>query len=301
VNAVESKRSLSEVKGIVYRGNGHLISTPLRDRIRNLDELPFPAHHLMEPSVKYYIGNQGLRSLPVLTTRGCPFECIFCSTAALHGHEYRTRQNSKLVDELEYLKKTYDINNVSFVDDNFTMQKNRVFDLCNEMKKRNLSLKWGCSTRIDLLSKDLLKAMKDAGCNDIFFGIESASQIVLNSIRKGFRIEQAKVVIKLAERLGMKTHCSFILGLPEETADSLNKITEFIGDVKPSGRVLPNVLDILPGTELFERKEEYLPDQFSIPCADITRSQLEILLKFYEVNVKTNELFRIKPPKIIVQ
>ncbi len=301
VDAVELKRSLSDINGIVYRSNGNIICTPLRARIKNLDELPFPAHHLMEPSVKHYIGNQDLRSLPVLTTRGCPFECIFCSTAALHGHEYRTRKNSKVVDEMEYLQRTYDINNVSFVDDNFTMQKHRVFDLCNEMKKRNLSLRWGCSTRIDLLSEELLETMKDAGCSDIFFGIESASQMVLNTIRKGFQIEQAKVVIKLAEKLGIKTHCSFILGLPGETADSMNSMIEFIGDVKPSGRVLPNVLDILPGTELFKNKEEYFPDNFPIPCADITKSQIEMLLKFYEVNVKTNELLRIKPPKIIIQ
>ncbi|MCZ7359772.1 MAG: radical SAM protein [Candidatus Methanoperedens sp.] len=300
-NALESKRPLNEVNGIVYRGNGRLISTPLRARIENLDEVPFPAHHLMEPSVKDYIGNHDVRSLPILTTRGCPFECIFCSTAALHGHLYRTRTNSNVVDELEYLKDKYDINNVSFVDDNFTMQKNRVFDLCNEMKKRNLSLKWGCSTRVDLLSEELLKTMKDAGCTDIFFGIESASQKVLDTIRKGFRIEEAREVVRLAEKLGLKTHCSFIIGLPEETADSLNSMIEFIGDVKPTGRVLPNMLDILPGTELLEHRDEFYPDHFSIPYPDITRSQIEIMLKFYEVNSKTNELLRIKPPKIIVR
>jgi radical SAM superfamily enzyme YgiQ (UPF0313 family) len=96
----------------------------------------------------------------------------------------------------------------------------------------------------------------------------------------------------------MKTHCSFIIGLPGETVESLNKMVEFVQEVKPSARVLPNILDVLPGTELWESKNEYYSNAPSISIADITRIQLEIFFKFYEINAKTNELLRITPPEI---
>ena len=134
------------------------------------------------------------------------------------------------------------------------MQNDRVLDLCNEIQKRDLSIEWGCSTRVDLLSEDLLRAMRSAGCGNIFFGLESASQEVLDTIRKGFSIEKAKEMVGIAEKLGMKTHCSFIIGLPGETVESMNKMVEFVQEVKPSARVLPNILDVLPGTELWESK-----------------------------------------------
>ena len=298
IDALERRKTLDDVKGITYRENGKIISNPLREKIEDLDALPFPALHLLEPSIENYIGKGEKRGLPVLTTRGCPFDCIFCSTTALHGRKYRTRSISNVVDEIEYIKNRYNVNVISFVDDNFTMQNDRVFDLCNEIKKRNLTIEWGCSTRVDLLSEELLKAMKSAGCGNIFFGLESASQEVLDTIRKGFSIDRAKDIVKLAEKLGIKTHCSFIIGLPEETVESLNKMVEFIQDVRPSARVLPNILEVLPGTELWDFKDGYFAETPRIPAADITRFQLELLFKFYEINAKTNELYRIAPPEI---
>ncbi len=313
VDVVEKGGKLNKVKGITYREGGGVFSTPLRSKIKNLDELPFPAHHLLEPSIEAYLDKTYpdkndktenkkniIRNIPILTTRGCPFGCIFCSTASLHGHQYRKRSNSNVVDEIEYMQDKYGINNVSFVDDNFTMQKERVFDLCQEMKERDLSLKWGCSTRADLLSENLLKTMKDAGCDNIFFGIESASQETLGIVRKEFKIDQAREVVKLTEEIGIKTHCSFILGLPGESLESLNQMVKFIEEVKPSGRILPNTLDILPGTKLYNHIEDYFPDGPDIHHADIVKTQLEMFLKFYEINAGITELTKIIPPDIQV-
>jgi biotin synthase-like enzyme len=140
--------------------------------------------------------------------------------------------------------------------------------------------------------------MRSAGCGNIFFGLESASQEVLDAIRKGFSIEKAKEVVKMAEKLGIKTHCSFIIGLPRETVESLNEMVEFVDEVKPSARVLPNILDVLPGTELWASRTEYYANTPDIPVADITRIQLELFFKFYEINAKTSELQKIAPPDI---
>jgi anaerobic magnesium-protoporphyrin IX monomethyl ester cyclase len=299
--SLEGGRIPTDVLGISYRDGSRIVSTPLRERMEDLDSLPFPAYHLLDPKPEAYIGNGAVRCMPVITTRGCPFNCIFCSTASLHGRKYRVRDNSKVVDEIEYLVEKYKINNVSFVDDNFTMRKDRVEGLCSEMKKRQVPVKWGCSTRIDLLSKDLVGTMKDAGCEEIFFGIESASQKVLDTIRKDFSIEQAKQIVRMVEEMGVKTHCSFILGLPGETVESLGQILQFIDEARPSARVLPNVLDILPGTELYEKRADYFPDGVGIPFTDIVQAQVEMLYRFYSLSQKTGELFRVVPPKVIVE
>lgn len=300
VDVVDKGTKLNEIKGITFRKGDKLVSTPHREKIENLDDLPYPAYHVLEPPLEKYIHIHGVRNCPVITTRGCPFECIFCSTAAFHGRKYRTRKISKIVDELEYVKERYKITHISFVDDNFTMKKDRVFELCREMKNRNLSLKWGCSARVDQVSEGLLKAMKDVGCEDLFFGIESASQDVLNLIKKGFSVQQAKDSVKMAEKLGIKTHCSFIIGLPGESVESLNKMIEFIEETKPSGRVLPNVLEVLPGTELFAKRKEY-SKRPSIAYADITKAQIDVIFKFYEVNFGIDELSRVTPPNIVVE
>jgi radical SAM superfamily enzyme YgiQ (UPF0313 family) len=300
-SALDKGGSLREIKGICFREEGKVVCTPFRGRIDCLDELPYPAHEVLEPSAEEYVGRYGARNFPVITTRGCPFGCIYCSTMAFHGRKYRTRSTANVIGELEYLVEKFKMNSVSFLDDNFTMQKDRVFRLCEEIKKRGFDLEWGCSARVDQVSEELLKAMKEARCKDIFFGIESTSQRVLNLVRKKFTIQQARIAVKAAEKLGIRTHCSFIIGLPGETPRSLSNIAAFIDETKPSGRVLPNLLDIFPGTELCERKEEYFANQPSISHADMIKTQLQIVTRFYRNNFGVNELYRVTPPNIILE
>ncbi len=297
VRALEENNPLQNVKGISFKKAGEVISNPFRERIKNLDQLPYPDYRSLEPSVEDYLGDSKKRNFPVLTTRGCPFGCIYCSTMAFNGRTYRARSVASVVGELQYLMDEYRMNDVSFVDDNFTMQKDRVFSLCSEIKK--LGITWGCSARVDQISEELLTAMRDAGCTDVFFGIESASQRVLDTIRKGFTIEQAKTTVKTAEKLGIKTHCSFIIGLPGESKRTLQNMIKFIEETKPSGRVLPNELDILPGTELFERIREFFTDKPAISAADSTSAQIEMLTRFYSYRFGIKELFKVKPPNIV--
>jgi len=154
-DALDRGRKLENVKGISFRHDNRVFSTPLRHRIENLDSIPFPAFHLLEPSIEHYIGEGKEKGFPIITTRGCPFNCIFCSTAALHGRKYRTRSANNVLDEMEFVQDKYKINVISFADDNFTMKRNRVIELCRGIKERNLDFEWGCSARVDLLSKDL--------------------------------------------------------------------------------------------------------------------------------------------------
>ncbi|PVX23287.1 MAG: B12-binding domain-containing radical SAM protein [Candidatus Bathyarchaeum sp.] len=301
VKTIENRGDLKTVKGIAFRDeNRKVVTTPQMELVEDLDSLPFPAYHLIEPTVEEYIGKHKIRAFPLLTTRGCPYDCIFCSTTALHGRKYRTRSVSNIIEHIEYLIDTYRINTISFADDNFTMQQDRIFELCNQIKKHNLSIQWGCSTRTDLLSTKLLRKMKEAGCNNLFFGIESASEKVLKIIKKGVSIAHSKKIVKQAEKLGIKTHCSFILGLPGETSESLNDIIKFIKETKPTGRVLPNLLENHPGTELYQTVGKQF-NQSQIPFPDIAQTQIEMLLTFYKQKSKTDELIKVIPPDIVVK
>lgn len=300
-DAIAHGRSLREVEGISFKEDGEVFSTPLRERIENLDVLPYPPHHLLEPSAEEYMRFYGKRNFPVITTRGCPFSCIYCSTAAFHGRKYRTRSIASVMGELEYLIEKFKADNISFIDDNFTMQSERVKALCEEMKKRKVPIEWGCSARVDQISEELLKEMKEAGCRDIFFGIESVSQCALDLVKKGFSVQQAKDAVKTAEKLGIRTQCSFIIGLPGESPQTVRNIGKFIEETKPSGRALPNLLVTFPGTELFEKGSAYFSNQPPISLVDMTRVQLEIVTKFYKINYGIDELFRVTPPKIVVE
>jgi radical SAM superfamily enzyme YgiQ (UPF0313 family) len=208
---------------------------------------------------------------------------------------------TNVVLELEYLIDHYKVDKVSFIDDNFTMQPIRVFALCQEMKKRGLSIKWGCNARVDQVNEEILKVMKEAGCRDVFCGIESVSQRALNIVKKGYRVQQARDAVKMAEKLGIKTHCSFVLGLPGESKQTLKRMVQFVDETKPSGRALPNLLKIFPGTELSKRKEEYFSNYKPIGLADITKTQLDMFTKFLKVNYGTESLFRVEPPNIVVE
>jgi anaerobic magnesium-protoporphyrin IX monomethyl ester cyclase len=176
-----SAEYLTGINGIAFRHNGTVAVTPLREKNEQLDDLPLPAFdRLVLPDIS--LKKSG--DLPVLTGRGCPFNCAFCSTSVMHGRKYRKRDPVKVVDELEYLKNRYNHYNFSIVDDTFTVDKERTKKICSEIIRRNLNINWGCSARADTIDPDLIKIMSRAGCKGLFFGIESLDDELLKKIKK---------------------------------------------------------------------------------------------------------------------
>ena len=180
VQTIESGGDLKDVEGLAFydKDDNSLVVTPDRPVIENLDELPFPAFHLF-PMDKYRILNITTNVATIITTRGCPMQCSFCSSAALHGHKLRRRSYENVVDEIELRLKLENIDTIAFMDDTFTLNKKFVKDLCAEIKRRNLEFWWGCTSRVDTLDEELLQIMKDAGCITLFIGVESADQQML--------------------------------------------------------------------------------------------------------------------------
>jgi magnesium-protoporphyrin IX monomethyl ester (oxidative) cyclase len=254
LNSIVEDKPLEEVKGIAFRKGKYILETPKRPYISNLDALPLPARHLL-PMDKYKILGKNLTVIHVISSRGCPFKCIFCSSSALFGKMFRARSVDNVIAEIEESLQKYKTRNVEFMDDTFTFNRNRVLKFCEEVKRRCLDISWGCSSRVDTITKEMMEKMREAGCFIIFFGIESASQKTLNLIGKGITIDKAVKVINWAKEVGIETLASFVIGFPWETIDDMKRTIKFAKKLKPDF-VEFSVATPYPGTPLYELAKE---------------------------------------------
>ena len=264
VQALENQSSLHDVKGIVFedKNSKEIVVNPEAPLIQDLDELPFPALNLL-PMKKYRLLDMDTHMTTMITTRGCPMQCSFCSSAAMHGKKIRERSVENIVDEIEYLKTNYDIDTIAFMDDTFTLKKRKVMAICDEILKRNIEIMWGCTSRVDTLDEKLLKKMKEAGCITIFIGVESADQQQLDNMCKNTTIAKIENAFKIAHKLKIRTIASVALGMPGDTKEIMNKTVKFVHKLKPNYAIY-SLATPYPGTrfykEAFEKK--YWEDLF---------------------------------------
>ena len=249
VQKIEAGKSCKDVLGITYRFDNKIIRNEDRPYIEDLDSLPFPARHLW-PMEKF---NQYEDVLYLAMSRGCVYWCEFCCTVRMHGRKYRMRSAQNVVDELEYLYKTYGKTKFTFCDDAFTVDRPRVEELCSEIKKRGLKIEWNCGTRVDMLTKDLLVIMKDAGCVSVWFGVESGTQQMLDAMKKGISPELTEKVLGWVREVGLKPVPNVILGFPGETKKSAWDTIKFIEKVAPDMIGFYNVATPFPGTPLYDQ------------------------------------------------
>ena len=256
VQAIDEGRDLKEVKGLAFhdKDDGSLILTPDREIIEDLDELPFPAFHLF-PMEKYRILNITTNVATIITTRGCPMQCSFCSSAALHGNHLRRRSYTNVVDEIEIRLTEQNIDTIAFMDDTFTLNKKFVRDFCKEIKRRNLKFWWGCTSRVDTLDEELLQLMKDSGCITIFMGVESADQQMLDKMNKSITLEKTEKAFKLARKIGIRTIASCVIGMPEDTRENIKKTIKFVDNLKPN-YALYSLATPYPGTRFYKETFE---------------------------------------------
>lgn len=228
------------------------------ERIRNLDNLPMPAWDLMMDDIKE-INRLSEKSpfimrrpfVHMITSRGCPNNCTFCAVKVAWGRQWYARSPKNVVDEMEYLYKL-GFREIHFNDDNFNVDKNRVYGICDEILKRNLKIKIACPTGIPIgnLDKFLLKEMKKAGFYRLCFGIETGNQEMQVKIKKNINLEKARQVIKDANDLGFWTSATFIVGFPNETYEQVIDTLEFS---KTSGLDFPIFYNLnpQPKTEIY--------------------------------------------------
>jgi radical SAM superfamily enzyme YgiQ (UPF0313 family) len=227
------------IEGLSYRERGNIKNNVNREPIKDLDSLPYPAYHLLD--LKKY--ERGL----MLTSRGCPYRCIFCFKEMYYGNRYRTRSPENVIGEIEYLLGE-GLTRIYFQDLEFTVDNKRAEKICDMILEKGLNFRWACSARVDNVTEDLLKKMKKAGCAWINFGVESGSQKVLDISRKKIKKEDTKRIVKASKKLGLiRSHFS-LFGLPGEDMETINEHLDFMIELGlPYGANLPIPY---PGTEL---------------------------------------------------
>jgi radical SAM superfamily enzyme YgiQ (UPF0313 family) len=252
VQRIAAGKSYQDVVGTTCRKDGKIVRNSDRPYIEDLDSLPFPARHLwpMERFREYE------DILYLATSRGCVYWCEFCSTVRMHGRKYRMRSPKNVVDELEVLHKTYGISKFTFCDDAFTVDQQRTEILCNEILSRGLKIQWNCGTRVDMITRELLVKMKDAGCITVWFGVESGTQQVLDAMKKGISPELTIKVLGWVRELGMQPIPNVILGFPGETKESAWKTIKFVEKISPDAVGFYNVATPFPGTPMYDTVKE---------------------------------------------
>lgn len=249
-----------DTRGIVFRdANGRIINTAPRPYIQDLDKLPHPARHLLQ--FENYLVPPGIirghwseRSTTVMTSRGCPFNCIWCGSNCTFGRKVRYRSVDNVLDELELLVRDYSIDTIWFCDDTFTLLKDRVLEFCENILARNIKLNWGCQAHIKTADEEMFKAMKKAGLVQLDFGVESGSNKVLKSLKKKSDAESIQRAFKIAKRAGVRTLATFMFGNPSETEEDIEATFKLAKSINPNF-VSSYFLTPYPGTELMQMIE----------------------------------------------
>jgi len=246
---LQAKSGFSGVLGITFRSGGKVVRNADRPFLEDLDSLPFPAHNLLPlDSLK----RMGKILFPLITSRGCVYWCDFCSTVRMFGRGYRMRSPKNVVDEMQLVHDKYGVDQVTFYDDAFTVNRERVVKICEELHARKLDMTWDCGTRVDMVDRELLKMMRGAGCIAVWLGVESGSQAMLGAMNKSIKLDQTRLAYKTAHEVGLMTIANTVLGFPGETEVTAWETIRFIKELNPDD-VGFYVATPYPGTPMYEQ------------------------------------------------
>ncbi len=257
---IEKNQDYSSVDGISFKLKNKIIENKIRENIRNLDELPRPAYHLLPMdryTVKYRlfdyerVGNLGDKYCAISTCRGCPYNCIFCSSRDLWGKAWRARSAENVIEEIKYLIEKYKIKVIDFMDDTGTINKKRVIKICELMKKEKLDIFWTAGTRVDLFNKEIAQAFKSADCSLARLAPESGNQQSLDILQKNFTVEDVKRAVKTAKDVGLKTSGNYIIGIPGEDKKMINNTISFAKKLNLTHTTF-SILVPFPGTKIYD-------------------------------------------------
>jgi radical SAM superfamily enzyme YgiQ (UPF0313 family) len=219
-----------EIKGLIYKVDTQVVINQKRPFIQNLDELPFPARHLLPPLSAYRPTPASYKRLPVgvlMSSRGCPYQCSFCDRSVF-GMKYRMRSVDNILDEVEELIYKYGAREIRFFDDTITVNKQKLFELVNRMKERKIKVPWTAQSRVDAITPEVLQKLKEGGCWQLLIGIESADNRMLKIMKKGVTAEQAAAAVWFMNKYRMGIRADFLVGVPGETRESLDKSLNFV-------------------------------------------------------------------------
>lgn len=249
-----------QIRGMALRDGDALYRTEPRKTFPSLDELPFPAYESFDlreyssPEIPAQYAR--LPGTHVLTSRGCPFHCDFCSVHSYFGGRWHARTPESVVGELRMLMESQGVRHVYFSDDLFSLDRGRVIALCKAMLDQNLQLAWMAETRVDCVDEDMLAWMRKAGCYRIYYGVESGSPHILKSINKGFTVADIRRAFSLTHAAGMEPCCFLMVGNPGETPATIQETASLIREIRPAQRPVIGITVILPGTAHYAQAKQ---------------------------------------------
>lgn len=264
LKAIKEKRSkkyFEKIKGIAFKSEDKILKTEPRPALRDLDSLPFPKHVYFKDKIEKN------KKAYMMTSRGCPFGCLFCSTSDYWGRMRRERSVGNVMKEIKSLLKDFPyIEEIFFVDDEFTLNQQRVINLCKEMIKERINIRWDCSTRVSSVSSELAYWMKKANCIHVSLGVESGAPELIERIHKRITNKQVEDSLRIFHNAGIATSIYLIVGLPGENSQTVNKtihLLKRVAKTKPEFKK-PALLQIYPHTELYElaKKQGIIDDDY---------------------------------------
>jgi len=243
-------RNKRKIKSLSFRVKKKIIINKKTNLFSNLDDLPFPAHDLLRLDKYEDITVKRKPFTFIETSRGCPFSCIYCNAWMTSGKRTRFRSPESIIKELELIKKL-GIKEVKVNDETFTLNHKRLVRILNLIKKRRLNILWDCNSRVDTVNPKLLELMKSAGCNTIFFGVESGNQKILDYYKRNIKIKTIKSAFLACRKLGIRTGAHFIFGAPFESKKTIKESIDLAMELKADYAAF-NLLTPYSGTELYK-------------------------------------------------
>jgi len=245
-------KKLSEIDGVMYRENGRIINNPVTSVIKNLDDVPFPDYSLFNIADYHTVKGVAKRhpNSYIITSRGCPYDCTYCSSKALNPTGKKTvrfRSPENTVAEIEMLVKKYGVRELFISDELFTINKKHLFGICEGILKLNLDVIWVCMTHVNHIDQEKLKIIKKAGCHQVCYGIESGDPKIQREIGKNLDLQRVKEVVRMTQREGIDVRCSFMFGNQYETPETMQRTIDFAKGVKPDFASF-NIATPYPGT-----------------------------------------------------
>ncbi len=290
LNNFGDMRKLKEVKGLVFQDNGETIYNEARELIQELDTLPFPARHLTP--YKKYSSLLAKRSpiTTMFTSRGCPYHCLFCERPHL-GHKFRARSAVSVVDEMEECI-GMGINEFLVYDDTFTIKRQRVIDVCDEIIRRKLDIGWDIRARVDTVDEEMLEKLAEAHCERIHYGVEAGTPDILKVLRKGITLDEVRRAFQMTKMVGISTLAYFMIGSPTETREHIMKTIQVAKELDPDF-VHITITTPFPATDLYLKglQEGILPYDYWREFAENPTPNFQPL--YWEEHLKTEELIEL--------
>jgi radical SAM superfamily enzyme YgiQ (UPF0313 family) len=242
----EGKQAFHKIDGLAYRLDDTIKLNKARDLIKNLDDLPFPRRDLLLNDI-----SAGRIFKSIMGSRGCPYDCAYCSSNQFWNRKVRFRSVSNIIREIKHLQERYHLTEFEFWDDSFTLNRKWTNDLCNSIMSQKLNISWWCNTRADLLEEKLLKMMKEAGCSAINIGVETGSPRTLSYLNRDLSLKDILNASRLFSKCHMDWYAYIMVGFPYETIEDIEQTRRFTYSLSASAITL-SVFNPYPGTQLFE-------------------------------------------------